>query len=248
MSTLIEKHKRKILITSLLLLVTFNMPNINWVKEKYLQKNKIWENTKYKYYTQQLFEQLWYDDYAHTLRVYDDNDIDLHHSLWSEITMQNLLNQFARIQSEEDNIISIPGTRTSYKWFKKHIHRVKLGIICNTKNLEEIQVAFNLDQKEVICVLSLLMNLALCEFVESQQEDDRSVRLTTKSWHSSLDHKGNITWIINALLYENDISISDIQSILWNLQKYYNTKDTWSTLQALSNQFWLLLSIEDNDT
>ncbi len=234
--------------TSFLVLGALNLPTINWIIEKYWQQDKIWTRPKYEHDIQQLFEQLWYNNRAHTLRMNDANDIDLGHLKGSQETMENLLHKFSCLKESDDKkIISIPGCWTSYDDFHKHTIKTRLQASYTCQILQDIQDRFDLNDKQVIFVLSTLMHLSLTEHVEYEQSQDWTVQHTTASWNNSVDFSGNVAGIVSTIKDDKnaELNISDLQKMLNVLQQHYKTTDAKSTFEALSKEFDLQVQIID---
>ena len=245
-SVFVSNNKKKIIIgmSSLWLLAVFNMPTINWLREKYIQHNKIDKRPQYEHDIQQLFDQLWYTDRAHTLRMNDTNDIDLGHLKGSKDTMDNLLRQFHSLQeTNERKTISIPGS-----WTGLSIVKTDLQATYDCQVLRDIQDRFDLSEDETIFILSTLMHLALSEYIEEQQAKELYTRRTTASWNNSVDFRGNIAGVIAILDDDNekyDTDVPDLQKILNKLQKYYKTDSARLTFDALWQDFDLQVQIVD---
>lgn len=247
-----QKHKKKIIIgmSSLWLLALFNMPTINWIREKYWKQDKIWIRPEYEHEILQLFEQLWYNNRAHTLRMNDVNDIDLGHLKGSQETMESLLHKFSCLKESDDKkIISIPGCWTSYDDLHKQTIKTRLQASYTCQILQNIQDRFDLNDKQVIFVLSTLMHLSLTEYVEYEQSQDWTVRSTSNSWNNSVDFRGNIAGVISTIKNDKnpDLNVSDLQKILIILQQHYKTTDAQSTFNALSKEFDLHLKISEQE-
>lgn len=245
LSTFLKKNKTKLIlgISSFSIVVAFNLPNINWLKEKYLSKNKIRVLEKSEMDVLYLFKQLWYDWRAHTLFVNNENDIDLWHVEWSENTMKNLFHQFSLLKTNQDDTIVIPWSRTSYKEFKQYKNTIRLNVIYNCDIIENIQRVFQFDENDTIIMLAALMNLSLSEYVESEQADDFSVKFVTNSWNNSVDFNGNIMGVIKTVEDKQKF-----KKMLWVMQKRYNTHDAQSTFISLSQEFGFSLDVDKKET
>ncbi len=237
--------KKVVALWSFSLLVIFNLPNIRWVKEKYLEKDKIGKLPYYEHNIQQLFNQLWYNYYSHRLYINDETDIDLWHKKGAAQTMESLFNQFSKIHEGGETIISIPAIRTYYTYMGQKKTKTLCSLQINCNDIMNIKKSLSINDSELMISLSTLMHLWLTEYIEQQQAKDMSIEILTKSWNNRVDFRWNIAGIVEAIDNKWNITIDHVITLIHLLQQRYHTVDWKSTLIALSDEFNLWVDIRD---